>query len=50
MAAVKLILRKPTKGAKAGDTIEVESAEAADALVANGSAMRVKSAPKSEKD
>lgn len=49
MANVKLILRVPTKGAKRGDEIQVD-AETAEALVANGSARRVKAAPKSEKD
>ena len=50
MAAVKVVLRVPTKGAKAGDTIEVADAATADALVASGSARRVKAAPKSDKD
>lgn len=36
----KLILRYPTVGAKAGDEIEVSDKDAADALVANGSAFR----------
>jgi hypothetical protein len=45
----KVVLRVPTKGAKAGDEIEVD-AKTADALVANGSGRRVKAAPKSVKD
>lgn len=36
----KLILRVPTMGAKAGDEIEVADKATADALVANGSAVR----------
>jgi len=47
---VKVILRQPTKGAKRGETIEVADAATADALVANGSAVRVKPGPKSDKD
>lgn len=50
MASIKLTLRVPTKGAKRGDEITVDSAEAADALVANGTAKRVKPEPKSVKD
>ena len=50
MSKVKVVLRYPTVGAKAGDEIEVDSAEVADALVANGTARRVKPGPKSEKD
>lgn len=50
MAAIKLTLRVPTKGLKAGDEITVDSADAADALVANGTAKRSKATPKSEKD
>ena len=48
--AAKVILRVPTKGAKAGDELTVADAATADALVANGSAKRVKPGPKSEKD
>ncbi len=47
---VKVQLRVPTLDSKRGDVIEVESAEVADALVANGSASRVKPAAKSDKD
>jgi len=36
----KLILRFPTMGAKAGDEIEIADKDTADALVANGSAVR----------
>jgi hypothetical protein len=48
--SVKVILRVPTLGANVGDEIEVANAETADALVANGSAKRVKPGPKSDKD
>jgi hypothetical protein len=48
--AVKVILRVPTKGLKAGDELTVADAETADRLVANGSAKRVKPGPKSDKD
>jgi hypothetical protein len=48
--AVKVVLKVPTVGAVAGDTIEVADAETADRLVANGSAVRVKPGPKSDKD
>jgi hypothetical protein len=47
--SVKVTLRVPTKGKRAGDTIEVADAATADALVANGSAVRVKPGPKSDK-
>ena len=50
MSKVKVVLRVPTLGARRGDEIEVDSAEVADALVANGTARRVKPGPKSEKD
>lgn len=50
MSKVKVVLRVPTVGAGVGDEIEVESAEVADRLVANGSAKRVKPGPKSDKD
>lgn len=46
MSKVKVVLRVPTMGARVGDTIEVEDAETADALVANGTARRVKPGPK----
>lgn len=49
MSKTKLRLRFPTVGKKAGDEIEVDAATA-EALVANGSAVRVKSAPQSKKD
>jgi hypothetical protein len=49
MANVKLKLRFPTVGKKRGDEIEVEKAEA-DRLIANGSAVAVKPAGKSDKD
>ena len=39
----KLILRVPTRGAKAGDEIEVSDKDAAEALIANGSARRASS-------
>ena len=42
----RVILRVPTVGAQAGDEIEVESSEVAEALVRNGSARRVPGAPK----
>ena len=48
--AVKVVLRVPTVGAGVGDVIEVADTKAADALVANGTARRVKPGPKSEKD
>jgi hypothetical protein len=48
--SVKVILRVPTVGAGVGDEIEVADAKTADALVANGSAKRVKPGPKSDKD
>lgn len=48
---VKVRLARPTKGKKAGEFITVADAEAADALVANGTARRVKAEPKkSDKD
>ncbi len=50
MAGVKVVLRVPTVGKKAGETIEVADKATADALVANGSAKRVKPDPKSDKD
>ena len=50
MAGVKLILRVPSAGLKIGDEITVENAEAADALVANGTARRAKPGAKSDKD
>lgn len=48
--SVKVILRVPTLDAGVGDEIEVADAATADALVANGSAKRVKPGPKSDKD
>ena len=45
--AVKMILRVPSAGLKRGDEIEVENAEAADALVSNGTARRKPAAKKS---
>ena len=39
MAKTKVTLRYPTVGLKAGETVEVD-ADTADALVANGSAVR----------
>ena len=48
--SVKLILRVPTVGKARGDEIEVADKATADALVANGSAKRVKPGPKSDKD
>jgi hypothetical protein len=46
----KLILRVPTVGKKAGEEIEVADKATVDALVANGTAKRVKPGPKSDKD
>lgn len=46
---VKVVLRVPTVGAGVGDEIEVADKATADALVANGSAKRVKPG-KSDKD
>ena len=44
-------LTRPTKGKKAGELIEVADKATADALVASGSASRVKAEPKkSDKD
>ena len=40
MAKIKMTLSVPTKGKKVGETIEVEDAETADRLEANGSAVR----------
>lgn len=48
--SAKVVLRVPTLGAGVGDTIEVADTETADRLVANGSAVRVKPGPKSDKD
>jgi hypothetical protein len=42
----KLILNVPTVGYNAGDEIEVSDKDAADALVANGSARRATAAAK----
>lgn len=53
MAKPKVVLRVPTVGKRAGDTIEVADAETADQMVALGQAVRVKrvkGAAKSDKD
>lgn len=50
--SVKVTLRVKTLGAKPGDVVEVESAEIADHLVANGLAYRAaakKAEPKPDK-
>jgi hypothetical protein len=47
---VKVVLRVPTLGKQVGDVLEVADKATADRLVANGSAKRVKPAPKSDKD
>lgn len=45
MSKTKVVLRHPTKGHKAGATIEVD-AETAERLVSQGHATRVKPGPK----
>lgn len=48
---VKMRLTRPTKGKKAGEEITVADAATADALVASGSASRIKAEhKKSDKD
>ena len=49
MTKPKVTLRVPTKGYKAGETVEVADAETADQMVELGQAVRVSRA-KSDKD
>lgn len=50
MTRPKVVLRVPTVGHKAGDTIEVADAATADQMVELGQASRVKGGAKSDKD